>query len=252
MKFQMKTSRLTNFLKYARLKTNKKKEYLLDSFLIEAKNDTLMVRKTDITQAVFIEVKESEVKILQDGELPIGDADQLEGFLNRMGKEVTVEYDGTKIILYDGTKTAKFQPVAQEIDKFEDDVYRKTEEGFVDAPGAELRTSFEVNANLLKSVVDDGEHVGVVVFPINVSDKGEVEVSVGKPEGDIITNKIATSDFRGEAASATYNIGFPNIFSNLEGLVRIVMGADKPMFIERVDKNFNFVAVMAPMVERVD
>lgn len=250
MKFQMKTKRLLDFLKYCRMKAGKKKEYLLDSFLIEAKNDELIVRRSDVTLAVFLDVRETEVKVVQDGALPIGDADQFEGFLGRMGKEVTVEYDGTRVVMHDGSKTAKFQPVAQEVESMKEDVYRKTDDGFIDLPGAELRTSFEVDASLLKGVVDDGEHVGVVVFPISVGEDGKVEVAVGKPEGELITTKIATSDFRGEAAEATYNMGFPNLFSNLTGLVRIVMATDKPMFVEKIDKNFRLVALMAPMVER--
>lgn len=251
MKFKIKTKRLENMIKHVVLKKMKGKNNLIESFIIKAGKDSLQVRRADTTQVVFVEVIEKEVKVFTEGELPIGDIDEFMKFLNLMGKEVTISYNGMQVVMTDGTNTAKFLPVAQEIEHMEGEVYRITDDGFVETPGGKLETSFEVNAAQLKNVVKNADVVGVNIFPIKVQE-GKLEVSVGKPESDMIDTRLSLADFRGQPAEAEYGMGFDNVFSNIDGLVRLAMSDDAPLFIEKIDKNFTFHAIMAPVVENRD
>lgn len=251
MKFQIKTKRLENLIKYVILKKSKGKHNLIENFIIKAEKGSLQVRKTDVTMVVFIEVIDKEVNIVSDGELPIGDVDEFMGFLNRMGKEVTIEYNGMQVTMDDGSKKAQFMPVAQDIEHLTQEVYKLSEDGSVETPAGLLKTSFEVNAAQIKSVVKDADQVGVNTFPLEVKD-GRLEVSVGKPESSMITTKLNVSDFRGMSVKSEFSIGFDNVFSNVDGLVRVVMDDDSPLFLEKIDKNFTFRCIMAPVIENAD
>lgn len=221
---------------------------LNDFFLLVAKNGELRVVKPDVTASVMITVGLKRANIKDEGIMPVGDIQEFKDFLKRMGKNITISYDHKTITLFDGIKKSSFQATSEDIELFEQSIVKKTDDGFYEMAtdaSTKLGTTFEVMATALKSVSDDGNLVGVRVFPIDVSENG-LKVSVGEPQSSVIESKIDIVNFQGAPTKSQYAYGFDNIFANIGGLVKVTLGENTPMVVEMEEGDLYFQAVIAP------
>ena len=237
MQFSTTKNKLNTFLDMVKLNgtlPDGKKANLINSFIIVVKNGKITASRADAGAAVFIEV-EMPVNVASEGRLPIGDVDEFQKYLNRMGKDINITFDETMIILEDGVKSAKFPAIAEGDDVSTPKPYSKKDGVFSTMNGTVLGTTFEVSAMYLREIIKDSDLIGVRVFPINIKDSQEAEITVGEPQTSMITTRVPIIDFQGQNAGSQYSMGFANVFSNLDGHVKVYFGQDAPMIVENID-----------------
>lgn len=259
MIFTVKKAMLERFLKLCTLKgtlPDGTKEELIDAFSIVAKNDELSMRMPDRTKAVFVEVvlspgAGSKLAIKDAGTLPIGDVDEFSKFLARMGKVVTIRFDGKTIVMEDGNKKAEFQATYEDMVVPDVNLLKKNEAGMyvLGIDEKPFETKFEVQVESLQEVTKDGDLVGVREYPLQASSDG-LKIAVGEPQTAKITNHLELYDFKGAPMTAVYAHGFDNVVNNVEGMVSFYMIEKGPCIIETNMNDYEFRAMIAPRLER--
>ena len=237
--------------------------YLTKDFLIDAKGNSVEIQATDtINQALLVKLKYNDIKVINEGQIPIGSVEQLVKILNRYNPndKVTVEYlrDETSSKMWikrgfpkmstmipvpspDNIDSVKGIKVLEGI-KYDDkkDVYYTSR--------VELSSKIVLEASHLKSILPDADALPIdlrdVKYPIELKG-GKLLTQVGNENDGIIEREIPTKEVKGEGKSL-YKFGFDAIFTTVDGDISIYFANEGPMVVVKTDDKFELMYFIAP------
>jgi len=237
--------------------------YLTKDFLMDAKGNSIEVQATDtINQSMVARLKYNDIKVIEEGQIPIGSVEQLVKILNRYNPndKVTVEYlrDEVSSKMWIRRKFPKMNtmipvPSPDNIDsvkgikalegiKYDDkkDVYYTNK--------VELSSKILLEASHLKSILPDADALPIalrdVKYPIELKD-GKLLTQVGSESDGIIEREIPTKEVKGEGKSL-YKFGFDAIFTTVDGDISIYFANEAPMVVVKSDSKFELMYFIAP------
>ena len=117
-----------------------------------------------------------------------------------------------------------------------------------------FNVSFDVLAEEIKKVVDDGGAVDQRIYPWTI-ENNTLTVKVGEEARGIIETEVPISDFKSPSSDPItiktgYAFGIDNLFGNISGKVKIFLASGIgicPMIIEQKTETYTLKALLAPV-----
>lgn len=197
------------------------------------------------------------IKVLEDGEIPIGNLEEFTEFLNRFSKneEITIETTENKIIIrgMKPKKKASINMIAKE--HIEDssraeEVSNKLEvkEDIVKFNELELKNKFVVNSANIKDILEDGDIKSFTrIFTFDFSETG-IKCLIGKENENNIEAEIPIISGKGNCR-VLFQAGIDNAFNNITGNATIFVEENSPMYISSETETHKCKFVIAQVVE---
>jgi len=224
------------------------------------------VKAVDNKGAIAVSLRYKNIKVVQDGVIPIGDVESFQKYLARFNSsdEVTVETTENKIIItrQSPSKIARI-PMAS-VDSLTTSKnaeailsnFKKNEAGYFQSKKTNLNLRLTLNAGDIKNVVDDGEAVGQRIYPWKL-EANQLFVKVGEEqlgeiETQITTLKTESFTKSGDApeTQTAFAYGIDNIFGNLSGEVKIYLANGVqacPLILTQSTDKYSLKILLAPV-----
>ena len=229
---------------------------MIENCLLEAKEGKISTNILSKTNVVIGFINYKALDIITEGEIPIGNIDEVLSYLKRFddNDEITLETTENKIKLSRESpkKTASIPMSAREniddslrAEAIKDSITE--ENGKYKFRDTELIASMKVDSHIIKQVLDDGDVQGLDrKYPISIDE--EIECKVGDEAGGIIETTISAIEKSGKAKSS-FSGGIDNVFNNLSGEVEIHIAENGPMLVIKNDEDLEIKFVVAPLIE---
>jgi len=235
---------------------------LIDNFIMDCKpNNSIEVKVFGKTNSVMAILTYKKVITISEGEIPIGNIDEFEGYLGRFGNfdEITLEDVGNKLKMSrDVPKKVAFMPLTSK-ENIDDSIRAKDVVGKLQREGENWKfgntkydTFFIVNNSFMLEVLGDGDVQGLTrKYPISINNNN-VTCKVGEETGGQIESQIPfikiNNKEQGEVKSV-FMAGIDNVFKGLEDNVIVHLKSNAPMIVEKKSEEYDVVYVIAPCVE---
>jgi hypothetical protein len=242
------------------------KEYqAITDCLIEASEGKLTVKVMDIQRTFAVGLEYKNIDVSEAGQLPIGDLSNFTTFLQRFEPqdEVTVYTVENKIFIERESpkKVGKLPLVAVEALSSHpapplNDLKRSVN-GFPATGKMPLDLEISIEAETFSSIFEDGNAIKERILPIKVEDD-KLKISIGSEvygsfETELIPESVRVDSLESPAVAAktqsSFGNGLDNIFSNLQGKIKIYMGNNTdmtPLCVQQDTDKFKYIALLAP------
>lgn len=226
---------------------------LVHGCVLKAKDGKITCNVFDSSKVVFGMFEFLGLNIVEEGNIPIGDIDQVLDYMGRFKDEdeinISIKENKFQVQRESPKKTALI-PLTEE-QHIEDantgeEILSKlvVEEDKVIFGKAILTTKIVTNVEDVKEFIDDGNVKGIKrVYPFDVKE-GIVNCRVGNRLEGQIKSTLRTKEVIGESKSTFMN-GIDNVFNNLEGEVKLFMSNDSPLFVSINSENFKAKFIIA-------
>ncbi len=269
-KFKCKVNDLQKICKLVSLSgrseaTGKEYRAILDVNII-AEDKTLKIDAIDTLKHLCIKLVYNIDEVSEVGNLPVGDIELFERFLERFNPDDSVDVSTfeNKILIAreNPKKTAKMLAANFESILSKDVPFLKTlstsKTGFLETEKLKPNLKLVFDSEAMQGVIEDGEVVKQRVYPLTLKD-GKLTVKVGSETyGEIETEiKLHSLESNPENPGAqlletAFSSGFDNLFGNFYGKVTLYLvdGKPAPLIFEQKSDKFVFAAALAPYVVR--
>lgn len=272
MKIKCKISDLETIVKLVSLKGKDLtgKEYsAVEDCVINATAGKLIVSAMDLQGVFGAKVDYKTVTVIEEGQLPIGDLETFSKFLSRFGTsdEVVVSISGNRIVIERESpkKIAKLPLVDYESIASKDApffaTYKKNGNGFPETPKNHWNLKFTMKADDVTDLFEDGNLISQRVLPWVFKDD-KLQVSIVDPVLGSFEAEVAVSSIESDPSKvgphktfAHFGRGVDNVFSNINGLVKVFMidnDVQGPIAVEQSTENYDFTALIAPIIMNPD
>lgn len=227
----------------------------------------IKIKAVDNKGAIALHLVYKNLTIIEPGLIPIGDVETFQKYLSRFNSsdEVTVSTTENRIVLTrQSPKKVAYIPKASvealTTHKGAEKILRTFKfdaetDGYPRSSKTYLDLRLTLNADDIKSVVDDGEVVQQRIYPWKVEgNKLSIKVGseqLGQIETDINLLKIEPQETSPASTKTSYAYGLDNIFSNISSEIKIYL-ANKagemgcPLYLEKETDKYNLTIILAP------
>jgi len=230
---------------------------LIYNCILECKDNKIFCSVLNTSCTVLGQFEFGNIKVLEAGEIPIGNLQEFSEFINKFKceEEITIETTENEIyIIRDKPKkTAKLAMISKE--HIEDSIRAvealsklKVSETQVIFNDLKLENKFVFDSKFMKEALDDGNISSISrIFRFNFSEKG-INCLIGRTTENKIESEIALISGKGKC-KVLFQQGIDNVFSNVSGNVTVFVSEDSPMFVIAEDAISKSKYVIAPVIE---
>jgi hypothetical protein len=241
LKFRIDSQEFSQFLSFVHL------DGLVYDTVISVKNGKLTAQGLDISKAIYYEIVK-ETKVLNSGELIIGNIGIFNKILSRFDGVVQVEADKKVIIIRRKHKAGKFEVAEKKsIDSFVNPGTIKFIKNKVVTPKLKLTfksSKFALDASDLSGVVADADILDEHIYFIEVKKNGEITFKVKKGRNVFRTHLKPEKSKINKDITQKFGHGIKEIFKTIEGEVKIFLEPKPPMLIKFGPKYQSLYLVM--------
>lgn len=250
------------------------KEYVaIPDFLLSVSNDKMVcVKAVDSKGAIAVDLAYKGINVLTPGVIPIGDVEKFVKYLSRFNSsdEVTVETTENRIILERKEPYKKATIPMASVDSISSNKnaeqilsnFQKTETGFFKSKKTNLNIRLTLNADDIKSVIDDGEVVGQRIYPwqlagnllfikVGSEQLGEIETAIPIIKRDRDYKPVEGEEDPGYYTKTSFAYGVDNIFGNLSGEIQIYLANNAevcPLILTKETDTYKLKILLAPVM----
>jgi len=224
----------------------------------------VIVKAIDNKGAIGVALINYNVNVLEPGVIPIGDVEKFVKYLSRFNSsdEVTVETTENRIILERKEPYKKATIPMASVDSISSNKnaeqilsnFQKTETGFFKSKKTNLNIRLTLNADDIKSVIDDGEVVGQRIYPWQL-EENRLVIKVGEERLGEIETVIPTTKVETETPPAntktSFAYGVDNIFGNLSGEIQVYLANNAevcPLILTKETDTYKLKILLAPVM----